>query len=197
MAELIQLVYASRATFASSAIQEGGIEPNVSRVLVQSRINNPKRGLVGALYFADGNFFQVLEGEANEVDALHERLGQDPRHKEIKVLIRRRIQERSFSVWSMKYVNATADIRRLLQLHQVRTFDPHVFAPPLTEQIIELLRNTSQPRLSEPESALDALARQENNERFEKLERKLQQAVTISSISVVLAMIAMAVALLA
>lgn len=195
MAELIQLVYASRATFPATA-SESGIEPHVARVLVQSRINNPKRGLVGALYFADGNFFQVLEGEADEVDALHARLGHDPRHKDIQVLIRRPIDARSFSIWSMKYVNSTADIRRLLQLHQLASFDPYVFPMPLVEQVIDLLRSASQPRAPEPESAQAALARLEDEERFRALELKLRRTQLVATAALALAAVALGAALL-
>lgn len=196
MAELIQLVYASRATFVSN-VSESGIEPHVARVLVQSRINNPKRGLVGALYFADNNFFQVLEGEADEVDALHARLGHDPRHRDIQVLIRRPIEARSFSVWSMKYVNATADIRRLLQLHRVASFDPSVFPMPLVEQVVELLRSASQPRTPEPESVQAALARLEDHERFRALEQKLDRTRLWAIAAMALATTAMGAALFA
>ena len=49
MSDLQRMVYASRATFASSR-QGSGIELEVARILMQSRRNNPRRGLAGALY---------------------------------------------------------------------------------------------------------------------------------------------------
>lgn len=46
---------------------ECGIEPSVARILSQSRLNNARRGLVGALYFGGGGCcFQYLEGRAQD-----------------------------------------------------------------------------------------------------------------------------------
>ena len=61
MSKLVQLIYASRATFAPN-LASGGIEKEVGRVLVQSRRNNPKKEIGGVLYYGDGCFFQCLEG---------------------------------------------------------------------------------------------------------------------------------------
>ena len=73
MPSLLRLTYASRARF-DDVNGSAGIHPEVSRILIQSRRNNPRSGLVGALYFGDGCFFQVLEGPAAEVEALYQRL---------------------------------------------------------------------------------------------------------------------------
>jgi hypothetical protein len=70
MADLQRMVYASRATFAPSR-QGNGIDVEVARILMQSRRNNPRRGLVGALYYGDGAFFQCLEGEPAAIDEVY------------------------------------------------------------------------------------------------------------------------------
>ena len=67
MSDLVQIVYVSRSTFTTMPA-ELGIEPSVARILAQSRINNSRRGLVGALYFGDGCFFQCLEGRTADVE---------------------------------------------------------------------------------------------------------------------------------
>lgn len=103
---------------------EQGIEPSVARILVQSRINNARRGLVGALYFGDGCFFQCLEGRADEVDRLYAALLQDPRHTDLKVLARRPIERTSFSTWSMKYVPLDAPMKALLRQQGLPGFNP-------------------------------------------------------------------------
>ena len=68
MTNLIQMIYISRSTFAQAEITNG-IEPNVARILLKSRANNKKNGLVGVLYFGNGCFFQCLEGAAETVQA--------------------------------------------------------------------------------------------------------------------------------
>ena len=99
MSNFQRLVYSSHAAFPEDQ-SEGGINRNVARILMQSRRNNPRTGLVGALYFGDGNFFQCLEGEAEAIDTLCETIRLDPRHRGMKVLGRHPIEARSFSVWA-------------------------------------------------------------------------------------------------
>ena len=103
MPDLIQITYASRSTFAAAAGHRN-IESNVARILAKARANNRRDGLAGVLYFGNGYFFQCLEGKAGAVEALLARLLADPRHAGLQVLTRKRITERTFEDWSMKYV---------------------------------------------------------------------------------------------
>ncbi len=138
MAELQQLVYISRAAFASS--REGlGVEPEVGRILVQSRLNNPRRGLVGALYYGDGCFFQCLEGSSEAIDTLYSTLLSDPRHRDLKVVHRRSIGATSFTDWAMKYVPGAHDVRTLLKKHGMSRFDPYRFEQEAIRDMVRLL----------------------------------------------------------
>lgn len=138
MAELQQLVYISRAAFAPS--REGlGVEPEVGRILVQSRLNNPRRGLVGALYYGDGCFFQCLEGSSEAIDALYATLLSDPRHRDLKVVYRRSIGATSFSEWAMKYVPGAHEVRSLLKRHGMSRFDPYRFEQAAIRDMVTLL----------------------------------------------------------
>ncbi|WP_119719227.1 BLUF domain-containing protein [Cognatilysobacter tabacisoli] len=139
MSDLVQIVYISRSTFKPLP-PELGIEPSVTRILAQSRLNNARRGLVGALYFGDGCFFQCLEGAANQVDALYSRLLDDPRHTDLQVLSRKPIEQRSFATWSMKYVPLDADIKALLASRGLDRFDPYRFGRAEVERVMELLK---------------------------------------------------------
>lgn len=139
MSELVQIVYISRSTFKPLP-PELGIEPSVTRILAQSRLNNARRGLVGALYFGDGCFFQCLEGAAEQVDALYARLLDDPRHTDLQVLSRRPIRELGFAEWSMKYVPLDADMKQLLASRGLDRFDPYRFGPAEVARVMELLR---------------------------------------------------------
>lgn len=142
MSDIQQLVYASRATF-QPVDNGGGVEPEVARILMQSRRNNPRRGLVGALYYGDGCFFQCLEGPQAEIDALHAQLLEDPRHGELVVLRRQFIGSTSFAGWSMKYVPAAGDVQTLLALHGKDRFDPYSFDPALLDAMVTLLHHRS------------------------------------------------------
>ena len=140
MSDLIQIVYVSRSTFPVMPA-ERGIEPSVARILAQSRINNPRRGLVGALYFGDGCFFQCLEGRAADVDRLYAALLDDPRHTDLKVLSRRPIERTGFASWSMKYVPLDAPMRALLAERGLSTFDPYRFDEATVARVLALLRD--------------------------------------------------------
>lgn len=138
MSDLVQIVYVSRSTFTAMPA-ERGIEPSVARILAQSRINNAKRGLVGALYFGDGCFFQCLEGRTADVERLYAALLQDPRHTELKVLTRRPIERTSFATWAMKYVPLDAPMKALLHELGMPTFDPYRFDASTVAKVLDML----------------------------------------------------------
>ena len=144
-----RIVYISKASFGG-ADRTATVEPEIGRILMQSRRNNPARGLVGALYYGDGRFFQVLEGEVASIDALLDTLRKDPRHHDLTVLLRQPIEHASFNRWSMKYVAAADEVRRLLASFGHRQFDPYRFDDAQIEAMVGLL----QQRPSAPDSSL-------------------------------------------
>ena len=138
MASLTRIIYISRSTFNTSVV-DGHIEPSVARILAKSRINNRKNKLVGVLYFGDGCFFQCLEGETAAVEALYAKLLHDPRHTDLKVLLRKSITKLSFTDWAMKYVPLEGQMKKLLADHGYKSFDPYKFDAELIKQVILLL----------------------------------------------------------
>lgn len=134
----LRLVYASRATFPAGD-DNASLNADVARILMQSRRNNPAQGLVGALYFAEGCFFQCLEGPSDAVDRLYARLHQDPRHRDLKVLSRAVVDRPSFSGWSMKFVPNASVVRDLMSRHGLKSFDPYVFNPEALAAMVNLL----------------------------------------------------------
>lgn len=133
---LVQLTYASQATFSSNS--QGGVETEVARILLQSRRNNPKQQLGGVLHFGNGYFFQCLEGERDTVQAAYERIAKDPRHTRVQMLGLNALQRRRFKDWSMKYVALDSDIQALLAEHRLKAFDPYRFEPALIVKLIDL-----------------------------------------------------------
>lgn len=138
MSDLVQIVYVSRSTFTTMP-PELGIEPSVARILAQSRVNNAKRGLVGALYFGDGCFFQCLEGRTADVERLYAALLQDPRHTDLKVLSCHAIERTSFATWAMKYVPLDTEMKALLRDIGLQTFDPYRFEQATVSRVLEML----------------------------------------------------------
>jgi len=89
----IQIVYTSKAT--------GDVE--LEELLKTSVRNNAAQNVSGMLIYTKGSFLQLLEGDTSTVDALFKRIGVDPRHHDVQVLIRTSIKEREFKNWSMGY----------------------------------------------------------------------------------------------
>ena len=139
MSDYQQLVYASRATFAPTR-GVSSIDIEVARILTASRRNNPRRGLVGALYYSNGFFFQCLQGSAQALDTLYAQLASDPRHRDIVTLQRKPIAAPSFSEWAMKYVPNASEIKTVLARFGRDQFDPLSFDEPVTEAMVDLLR---------------------------------------------------------
>ena len=146
----LRLVYASRANFSAGA-DNATVNADVARILMQSRRNNPANDLVGALYFADGCFFQCLEGPAEAVDALYARLHDDPRHRDLKVLSRTTVARPSFTGWSMKFVPNASAVRGVMREHGLTTFDPYQFPPAALAEMVDLLVKGSDPGLTRAE----------------------------------------------
>jgi len=93
---LVCLIYVSSAVGSFS-------NSDVLSILNASRVANEKREVTGLLLYKDGNFMQVLEGEAEVVDALHDKISKDPRHSGIITLHRASIEERTFGNWQMGF----------------------------------------------------------------------------------------------
>lgn len=144
---LIRLAYASEATFEAQPLEKG-IEPHVARILLVSRRNNAKVNIVGGLYYGDNRFFQYLEGEEDAVRASYQRIQQDPRHHNVRTLIEEPIAHRTFTNWSMKYVPTSADVQAFLGRHKLTEFNPVAFDSEQCEEMIELIRRSSQDQKS-------------------------------------------------
>ncbi len=154
MKNLVQIIYISRSTFISSETS-AGIEPNVARILHKSRSNNIKNGLVGVLYFGNGNFFQCLEGEEEAVDTLYQKLEADPRHTNVTLLSKKRITAQSFSNWAMKYVPIDQAMQKLLLDNGYANFDPYIFDDGMTQKVIELLMKVNDAEV--PQSVMPSI----------------------------------------
>lgn len=157
MSQAIELVYVSRAAFTPAG--GGGIEPEVARILAQSRRNNPRHNVGGVLCYLDGHFLQCLEGEADEVEEVYRRIAGDPRHQDVRILSRRPVSRRRFQAWSMKYAVADENLRRLLKQHGIRRFSPDALGTELTRSVISLLQGANDPSTLTPASATTSSAR--------------------------------------
>jgi len=96
MGSLIHSIYSSVATHQFN-------EDDIPKLLDHARAANAKRDISGMLVYINGNFLQILEGDAQVVDPLVARIQRDDRHKRMSLLIRERITDRNFNDWSMGF----------------------------------------------------------------------------------------------
>jgi hypothetical protein len=99
--ELQRVAYRSDATRPDFALQL------LAEILSVSDRNNRRDGLTGVLVVGEGRFFQVLEGVSQDLDRTLARIGADPRHTGIQVVLRTSIRERMFSDWGMAATRIT------------------------------------------------------------------------------------------
>ncbi|EIC21424.1 phosphate-starvation-inducible PsiE family protein [Thiorhodovibrio frisius] len=93
---MIQLVYISAATAPMS-------KQDLKDLLQYCRQHNPQIGVTGMLFYGNGTFLQVLEGEEQVIDELLDTIEQDPRHTGLQVIQRKAITEREYADWSMGF----------------------------------------------------------------------------------------------
>ena len=72
-------------------------------LLAWSREHNADLGVTGMLLYKGGNFLQILEGEEEPTRGLYDRIGRDPRHHGIIVLLQGTTRSRHFADWSMGF----------------------------------------------------------------------------------------------
>lgn len=78
-------------------------------LLSQSRKNNLPTDITGMLLYMEGCFFQVLEGQLDQLEVLYEKITKDPRHHDVMKLIVEPIDTRGFSNWTMGFQHITKE----------------------------------------------------------------------------------------
>ncbi len=104
------LLYVSR-----SCLAPGETEFEVNKIVATARSQNEPAGITGALIFTQTHFAQYLEGPADAVDALMEKLRQDPRHADVQVVRAHQFTRRHFSDWSMAYGGSSIYVAHLVR----------------------------------------------------------------------------------
>lgn len=98
----IQLIYVSEAV-------QTILDEELDELLKACVFNNRKQNITGMLLYGNGKFMRVLEGEADVVDALVEKISSDKRHTKLNVLVRTPIEQRDFGTWSMGFRRTDRD----------------------------------------------------------------------------------------
>jgi predicted sulfurtransferase len=129
---MLQLCYASRRVDIGHDLLQ-----DLSDILSAARQFNEQLGVVGVLYYAEGQFFQCLEGDDDAVQKVFERIEKDPRHEHIHLFLNKKIKKQNFAEWSMKYVHKHSEIASLFERNGLPRFMPSHLND---EQLQELLK---------------------------------------------------------
>jgi hypothetical protein len=78
--------------------------PELSRIVVTSRMNNARDRLCGVLVYAGTDFAQLIEGAAPRVERVWTRIRRDDRHRDVMLLFDESALRPWFADWRMGYL---------------------------------------------------------------------------------------------
>jgi len=104
-----------RAIYISDAVGTAGASLlSIAQILGVSDVNNRRDHLTGVLIFHRGQFMQVIEGGRADVERLIRRLGDDPRHTNLRFLTNSPTEARRFGVRPMAQVAVMGELAQLI-----------------------------------------------------------------------------------
>jgi Sensors of blue-light using FAD len=113
---LLRVIYSSRSTAAPAQRPQ-----QVNDILAQARSFNAAHGITGLLTVCKDEYLQLLDGPAEAVTSLLERIQRDSRHSDVDVLARCPADAPVFAHWSMALVERyEPDRRRANRLQALR-----------------------------------------------------------------------------
>ncbi len=83
-------------------------DDHLQSLLQKARNKNETLEITGMLLYRDGFFMQALEGDRQDIEMLFEIIKQDLRHKDVLLVYKKPIQQKSFPDWTMGF-NKIAD----------------------------------------------------------------------------------------
>lgn len=83
-------------------------QADIEVILSQARRRNAETGITGILFYLDGNFLQLLEGQDPALTETYQRIKEDSRHRNLIQLLNGTITERALADHSMAYRGFTA-----------------------------------------------------------------------------------------
>jgi hypothetical protein len=76
---------------------------DIQDILAKARAFNGANDITGMLLYRSGYFIQALEGDAERVRALYDKIAKDPRHRNVLMVYNKPIEKRTFGSWSMGF----------------------------------------------------------------------------------------------
>lgn len=99
---LHRLIYYSSM---SLDLRVGDFAAQIHEILVSARRNNIMTDITGMLLYHSRHFIQIMEGSRVELSRTYRRVSYDPRHTRQVLMEVREIEMRSFTDWSMAFID--------------------------------------------------------------------------------------------
>ncbi len=130
---MYQICYASESTSDDTLLDD------LAAILTEARNFNSSHYITGALYFADGYFFQCIEGSRESLEFLMSKLKKDPRHKNLHIFETQVLKQRMFNDWVMKYVQRHGEIQDFMHELGYSRFAPQHLTQENVNSLVQLL----------------------------------------------------------
>ena len=142
---MLQLCYAS--TYINN---DDNLIEDIRNILITARNFNQAHQINGVLYYAEGYFFQCLEGEKESIENLFKNITKDLRHTNVHRFEDQIIEQTNFKDWSIKYVQKNSDVKKYFSTIGIEKFNPHILEKNQLKDILKILysANENSPQLS-------------------------------------------------
>ncbi len=92
----------------------------VDGIVLPAMLKNRRLNISGCIWFDDIFFFQVIEGEEQEILRMYSVIEKDRRHHSLRVLASQPIEKRDFERFSMRLISdgTPAGVRRLISQYE-------------------------------------------------------------------------------
>jgi len=92
---------------------------SLTQILDSSVRWNEAHELTGVLFYDNGHFCQLLEGDKYEVLSVWERISSDPRHQILRRLELSSIEKRSYPDWKLRFYGAEQIAKHFKEMARV------------------------------------------------------------------------------
>ena len=86
---------------------------HIREILETAKAKNAQNGITGILIYCNKHFFQILEGDKDQVEDLFQSIASDPRHDNVIRLQSLFIEKRQFENWSMGFKSYNKELKEL------------------------------------------------------------------------------------
>lgn len=90
---------------------------DIKNILEQSNKNNALSHITGILVYCNKHFFQILEGDKQEITDLFEKISIDHRHDGVIKIHEGFIEKRRFETWHMAFKSYNRELKQLDNLN--------------------------------------------------------------------------------